>query len=130
MNGEVGFILEQSHFEFLGEQSLRQSFAFLSQRSGLELVTGRFDNFKLEREFRERFAALVQDHVGLGQRQSAAPCRDGDGVRVHACLDSRSYAGLTSEQLRALYPCPNSAAAFSAMISSQWATSSLRCFKD
>ena len=80
MHREVSFIPEQRHLEFFREQSFGQALAFLRHGRGLELVTGGFDDLQLELQFGESGAALVQDHVGLGKRQSAAASGDGYGL--------------------------------------------------
>ena len=82
---QVGAMLEQRDFQFLGEEALGQALAFLRQRSGLELVAGGLDDLQLEAQLRESGAALGQDQVGLGQRQGAAAGGDGDGFIGRHC---------------------------------------------
>ena len=80
MDGKIGLVLEQSHFQFLGKKAFGQVLAFFSERRGLELVSGGFDDFQLERKFGKSRAALRKNHIGLRERQRAAARSDDNGV--------------------------------------------------
>ena len=83
---EVGLLLDQCHFEFLGEQALGQRLARLDALH-LQLVAGGLHDLDFERQFWECLPALVENHIGLSQREGTAPCGDDDVVGVEQGYD-------------------------------------------
>jgi len=82
VDGDIGAVFEEGDFEFLGEKSLGEAFAFLGEGGGLEFIAGGLDDFKLEGEARERGAALGENDVGLRESKGAAACGDGKKIFV------------------------------------------------
>jgi hypothetical protein len=82
VDGQIRLVLEQRDLKFLGEETFGKRLTFLSQRSGLQFVAGRFDDFQLKLELGENRAALVQHQVGLRQCESAAAGRNLDDVFI------------------------------------------------
>ena len=70
MDGEVGLVVDEGGFEFLGEEAFWEF--LVGEGSGLEFIAGGFDNFDLEPEFGEVGLAEVEDGVGLGEGEGAA----------------------------------------------------------
>src|SRR5205823_7969142 len=76
MNGQVGLMFQESDFQFLGKKALGQRRGRSGQGGSLQPVTGGFEDFDLELQFRKRRAALVKNEVRLGERERAAACGD------------------------------------------------------
>ncbi len=82
VDGDIGAVLEEGDFEFLGEKSLGEAFTLLGEGGGLELVASGLDDFKLEGKAREGGAALGENDVGLREGQGTSAGCDGKKVFV------------------------------------------------
>jgi hypothetical protein len=80
VDGEVGPVLEQGDFKFLGEESLGQFLTFIRKGRGLQFIASGLDNFDVESQTRKRGAAFGEDLVGLREREGAAAGGDQDGA--------------------------------------------------
>src|SRR2546423_981851 len=122
MNSQIRFVVQQGDLEFFSKQSLGQ--VRVGQRSRLKFVPRCLDNFDLKFGLRKGGLALRQNYVGLREGEGAAAGREDKGWMRH------QVSKATRDSPMGPFPLPSiNARAFSKMIVSQRAISSLRCCK-